>query len=149
VSSIRARAPRSASPTVRRAMQANVPRDTKPEVRFRSVLHAAGLRFRKDCRPEALIHCKADIVFPSRRVCVFIDGCFWHGCPEHFRTPLRNGAWWTEKIEDNKRRDREKTSALRASGWVVFRFWEHELRRDGLKSASAKVQRALRSASHC
>lgn len=109
-------------------MQANRSRDTNPEIQLRAALHRTGLRFRKDARALARVRCaKADIVFPRAKVCVFVDGCFWHGCPKHFAAPKTNRAWWSEKIADNRLRDRRKTRQLRRAGWTVLRFWEHEL----------------------
>lgn len=80
--SIRSRAPRSTSDPVRRVMLAN-----RPEPYLRNALHALGLRFWKNRRPIHAMRCEADIVFPARRVCIFVDGCFWHGCPLHFHVP--------------------------------------------------------------
>jgi DNA mismatch endonuclease, patch repair protein len=101
-------------------------RDTKPEVALRRLLHARGLRFRVD-RP--VLHDRrrrADIVFASARVVVFVDGCFWHGCPQHATWPTRNGAFWREKIETNRLRDRDTDARLASAGWDVVRVWEHE-----------------------
>lgn len=143
MTSIRARAPKASSPAVRRVMQANLPRDTKPEVRLRKALYAEGLRFRKDHRPEVDLSVKADIVFIGRRLCIFVDGCFWHGCPQHFKPPKTNTAWWLEKVEDNRSRDRRKTQELEARGWRVLRVWEHELEEEGNIEAVAKVRKEL------
>lgn len=124
--SIRARAPAASSDAVRRLMQAVRSRDTPGERRLRSALFAAGLRFRKHARPESDLRCEADIVFRSRRVCVFVDGCYWHGCPAHFVPPKTNRAWWVEKVEDNRARDARRTRELRERGWIVLRYWGHE-----------------------
>ena len=75
---------------------------------------------------------KADIVFRRARLCVFVDGCYWHGCPKHFHAPKVNREWWNEKIADNRKRDRRKTSALRKRGWRVIRIWEHEIASRGI-----------------
>lgn len=125
--SIRSRAPAASSPNVRRVMQANCAPDNALEVALRSALHRAGLRFRKSVRPVPDLRCTADVVFASRRACIFIDGCFWHGCPYHFSVPHTNSGWWREKIEDNKARDRRQRGALRREGWHVIRVWEHDL----------------------
>ncbi len=127
--SIRSRAPKASSELVRHVMLANFG-TTKPERRLRSALHRAGIRFRVDCRPIPEIRCAADVVFPRQRVCIFVDGCFWHGCPMHFRVPNTNADWWAEKIRDNARRDSVQTLALQRAGWEVVRIWEHELRTD-------------------
>lgn len=102
-------------------------RDTKPEVELRSALHRRGYRFRKDypIRVEGKL-IRPDIAFTKQRVAVFIDGCFWHSCPDHGRQPSVNGGYWSPKLEGNAIRDREQAAALRAAGWTVVRFWEHE-----------------------
>jgi DNA mismatch endonuclease, patch repair protein len=85
-----------------------------------------GLRYRVDVRPIAELRRRADIVFPKERVAVFVDGCFWHGCPEHATTPRANRSWWVEKLAANRRRDRDTDRRLTEAGWTVSRFWEHE-----------------------
>lgn len=100
---------------------------TKPEIALRAALHAMGLRFRKDLRldlPDRRV--RPDIVFTRRRVAVFVDGCFWHACPEHGRPPTSNDWYWTPKLQRNVERDREADQALAAAGWTVVRCWEHE-----------------------
>jgi DNA mismatch endonuclease (patch repair protein) len=111
-------------------MRANRGRDTAPEKTLRSALHKSGLRFRVDVSPEPTFPCKVDIVFRPVRLCVFVDGCFWHGCPKHFACPKTHTAWWREKVADNRDRDRRKTRGLEARGWLVLRFWEHDILRD-------------------
>ncbi|MFJ6096611.1 very short patch repair endonuclease [Williamsia muralis] len=107
-------------------MQLQRRRDTKKEWQVRRRLHAAGLRYRVDFRPEASLRCRGDIVFTRSRVVVFIDGCFWHGCPVHATQPRNNAKWWREKLNANIERDRRNSAALRLLGWRVLRFWEHE-----------------------
>lgn len=126
--SIRSRAPSASSAFVRRVMQANRSRNTTPERLLRAALHSRGFRFRVDTKLESGFRCKADIVFPRLRVCVFIDGCFWHGCPAHYSCPKTNTSWWEEKIRDNVARDAAKTATLKRLGWKVLRIWEHEIR---------------------
>jgi DNA mismatch endonuclease (patch repair protein) len=99
---------------------------TRPEAQLRSVLHRAGLRFRKNVRPTKSIKCRPDIVFPRDRVAVFVDGCFWHGCPEHFHAPRTNTRYWGAKIARNMARDRRNDDELSRAGWEVIRIWEHE-----------------------
>jgi DNA mismatch endonuclease (patch repair protein) len=124
--SIRTRAPRASSSAVRRKMQA-VPRtDSGPEILLRRMLHGAGLRFRKEFQASSGMP-RADIAFVGPRVLVFVDGCFWHGCPKHFEQPKTNGSWWLEKIGATMERDRRQTKLLRRNGWHVIRVWEHEL----------------------
>lgn len=100
-------------------------RDTSPERVLRSSLHAAGLRFRIDRRIEG-IH--ADIVFATAKVAIFVDGCFWHGCPTHATTPKSNTSYWLPKLEENRQRDLRQTASLRRCGWMVIRIWEHDCR---------------------
>ena len=116
----------ASSPAVRRSMRGNRSRDTTPERALRSALHALGLRFRVDARPVPGIPRRADVVLGADRVAVFLDGCFWHGCPEHFRPPATNAGYWTAKIAGNRARDASTTALLEAAGWVVIRCWEHE-----------------------
>lgn len=107
-------------------MQANRSRDTKPELLVRRLLHAAGLRYRVAAQPLTEHRFTADLVFRRARVAVFIDGCFWHGCPAHHRLPTTNGSYWKGKVEINQARDRRVEALLSESGWTVLRFWEHE-----------------------
>jgi len=116
----------ASSETVRRQMQANKSRDTKPELALRSRIHQMGLRYRVGARPVPGIRRTADIVFTRVRVAVFLDGCYWHGCPEHYRPARRNEQFWREKIEGNRVRDAETDRLLREAGWTVVRVWEHE-----------------------
>lgn len=107
-------------------MQANRGRDTGPELKLRSAAHRKGLRFHVSRRPIAGIRRTADLVFPRLRLAVFMDGCFWHGCPLHYTRPVANAGFWADKIEANLARDRDTDRLLRAAGWTVLRFWEHE-----------------------
>ncbi len=107
-------------------MLSNKRRDTKPELAVRSALHRAGLRYRVDHPPVPGLRRRADIAFTRQRIAVFVDGCFWHGCPEHRTWPRRNAAYWGPKIERNRERDLDTNERLGAAGWVVLRFWEHE-----------------------
>src|SRR6266545_3204330 len=142
--SIRARAPHASSTQVRRVMQANRSFDTALEALLRSELHKKGIRFRKHVNVDAGVRCRADIIFRSARVCVFVDGCYWHGCPTHFRTPRVNSAWWNEKIADNRRRDRRKSAALRRQGWKVIRIWEHQLSLKSVARVAESIQATVR-----
>jgi DNA mismatch endonuclease (patch repair protein) len=102
-------------------------RDTQPERAIRSLLHAAGKRYRVDVRVELDgARPRPDIVFSRARVAVFVDGCFWHCCPDHGRQPRTNGGYWGPKLERNVARDRAADEALSAAGWTVVRIWEHE-----------------------
>lgn len=100
--------------------------DTEIELRLRRVLHRAGLRYRVHARPLPGVRRTADIVFPSARVAVFVDGCFWHGCPDHGTTPKSNTEFWREKIRRNVERDRDTRLQLEAAGWIGLQVWEHD-----------------------
>ncbi|MEQ8143631.1 very short patch repair endonuclease [Streptomyces sp. OP7] len=110
----------------RRNMQAIRSRDTKPEIMIRRLVHAAGLRYRVAARPLPDLRRTADMVFRPAKVAVFIDGCYWHGCPEHYVPPKTNSGYWSEKVIRNVKRDRETDEKLTDAGWLVLRFWEHE-----------------------
>lgn len=116
-------------------------RDTRPEVKLRSALHRRGLRFRLHRSVPGAPRRTIDIAFPSERVAVFVDGCFWHSCPRHGKTPDRNGAWWQDKLAANTTRDRDTDQLLTQAGWEVLRYWEHE---DPIDVAN-EVVRAVRS----
>lgn len=107
-------------------MQANRGRDTRPELALRSEVHRRGLRYRVSARPIPGWRRTADLVFRPVRVAVFLDGCFWHGCPTHGTRPVTNAEFWTLKIDGNIKRDRDTDTRLSKNGWVVLRFWEHE-----------------------
>lgn len=93
---------------------------------MRSALFRSGLRFRKAYRPLTGVLTKVDVVFPRERVAVFLDGCFWHGCPLHGIVPSTHEGYWSSKIRRNQERDRRIDAALMAAGWTVVRVWEHE-----------------------
>ena len=117
----------ASTPGVRRRMQAIRAVDTKPELAVRRAVHALGLRYRVHTRPLPDLNRRADLVFTRARVAVFVDGCFWHGCPEHGRRQFGvNGWYWPDKIDRNVRRDVETTRLLTEAGWRVVRAWEHE-----------------------
>ena len=108
-------------------MVANRGRDTRPELAVRSLLHGMGLRYRLGLRLSVGdVRVRPDITFTRRRVAVFVDGCFWHGCPEHQRKPRSNVDYWKPKLDANVARDRRVDAALLAAGWRVVRVWEHE-----------------------
>ncbi|TKA00170.1 DNA mismatch endonuclease Vsr [Actinacidiphila oryziradicis] len=107
-------------------MQAIRSRDTKPERLIRQLVHAQGLRYRVAARPLPKLRRTADMVFRPAKVAVFIDGCYWHGCPEHYVSPKTNPGYWSAKVVRNVTRDRDTDERLQAEGWTVLRFWEHE-----------------------
>lgn len=102
-------------------MVANKRRDTKSELALRSILHSRGLRFRVDCSPMKGVRSRADIVFTKAKIAVFVDGCFWHGCPEHFIMPKTNTDYWSTKISRNSERDSAVNRKLKDAGWTVIR----------------------------
>jgi DNA mismatch endonuclease, patch repair protein len=123
-------------------MQGNRSKDTKPELALRRELHARGLRYFKNRRPVGAIRRTADIVFPTPRLAVFIDGCFWHGCPEHHTVARTNADYWSSKVERNRNRDKETDVLLADAGWTVLRIWEHV----GVAEAADIVQSAVETA---
>ena len=118
--------PKSRSPAVRNVMRANKGVDTRPELELRSLVHKAGLRYAINVRPEHEINRRADIVFRSAKVAIFVNGCFWHGCPKHYVLPKTNKRFWIDKVKRNRERDEETKLLLRRRGWKVIILWEHE-----------------------
>jgi DNA mismatch endonuclease (patch repair protein) len=114
------------SDATRRVMRANKRRDTEPELAVRRSLHARGFRYQVDLRVVKETRSRADIAFTRQRIAVFIDGCFWHGCPQHVFVPKVNADYWVPKLARNVARDPEVTRLLRDLGRTVLRFWEHE-----------------------
>jgi DNA mismatch endonuclease (patch repair protein) len=112
---------------------------------LRSICHRKGLRFRINSRPVPALRCHADLVFAKSMVCVFFDGCFWHGCPTHFSPPHSNSEWWVEKINDNRRRDKRQRRILQQNGWCVVRVWEHEFP----ATAASRIEAAVRNRLPC
>ncbi|HZQ57243.1 MAG TPA: very short patch repair endonuclease [Acidimicrobiales bacterium] len=138
------RAPFASSDAVRLRMSAQRSRDTAPELALRRRLHGMGLRYRVHTAPVAGLRRRADIVFGPARVAVFVDGCFWHGCPLHGqRRHDVNGWYWPDKIARNRSRDADTDARLAAAGWAVVRVWEHE-DADGVAAEIAAVVRARR-----
>lgn len=122
--------------------QANRRVNTKPEIRLRSALHRCGLRFRKDLLLRvADIRVHPDVVFTRWKVAVFVDGCFWHGCPEHQHVPKRNQEYWVPKLAANVERDRRVDHALSEAGWLVVRVWEHEAIEVALEAVETAIMR--------
>ncbi|MFC8430783.1 very short patch repair endonuclease [Streptomyces sp. NPDC057253] len=101
-------------------------RDTAPEVAVRKLLHAAGLRYRVNVPVPGMPRRTIDIAFTKTKIAIFLDGCFWHGCPQHATHPKANAEWWRTKLDKNMARDCETTEHLKQIGWTVLRFWEHE-----------------------
>ncbi|MFE5331168.1 very short patch repair endonuclease [Embleya sp. NPDC056575] len=101
-------------------------KDTDVEVALRRVLHGMGLRYRVHRRPLKGVRREADVVFGPAKVAVYVDGCFWHGCPVHATWPKRNAEFWKTKIEGNRTRDADTDRRMAEAGWLVVRVWEHE-----------------------
>ncbi|MER6380709.1 very short patch repair endonuclease [Streptomyces sp. NPDC001127] len=125
----------------RRNMQAIRSRDTTPERLIRRLVHAQGLRYRVAARPLPDLRRTADMVFRSAKVAIFIDGCYWHGCPEHYVPPKTNPGYWSDKVTRNVARDRDTDQRLIEAGWMVLRFWEHEPSEECVAQIVAEVRK--------
>ncbi len=99
---------------------------TNAELALRREMYRIGLRYRIDYEVLKKPRRVADIAFPGRKIAIFVDGCFWHGCPEHGTWPKRNADFWRQKIEANRQRDADTNARLQANGWTALRFWSHE-----------------------
>jgi DNA mismatch endonuclease (patch repair protein) len=118
--------PASDAATLRR-MRTQRRASTHPEVQLRRILWQRGFRYRVDAAlPLPGVRRRADLLFPASRVAVFVDGCFWHSCPEHGTRPKSNSEWWETKLRSNAERDRNTDDRLREAGWEPVRVWEHE-----------------------
>lgn len=136
------RQPFASTEASRRKMVAQRRRDTEPELAVRRALHARGLRFFVHRRPLPELRREADIVFPRARIAVFIDGCFWHGCPDHGTKMAGPNEWyWPDKIARNRNRDNDTNAQLQAAGWLCFRVWEH----DDAEVVAQRIEAAVRS----
>ena len=127
--------------SVRGRMQRQRTRDTQPELAVRRELHRRGLRYRVDRRVADGVRSRADIVFGPAMVAVFVDDCFWHGCPVHGSIPANNREWWLGKLSSTVERDRRVATALEVEGWAALRVWEHE----ELESAADRVEKLVMS----
>ena len=131
----------ASSEIVRRRMRSTPQRDTSPELRIRRLLNSKGLRYSIDAKPLKDSPRRADIVFRRAKVAVFVDGCFWHGCPEHGTWPKANAGFWRTKILANIERDANTNDRLGERGWLVIRVWEHE----DPSAAAARIARHVRT----
>lgn len=127
-------------------MVSNRGRGTSLEVKLRSALHRRGLRFWKNRRPVPGLRCNADVVFPRQKVAVFVNGCFWHGCPQHATWPVTNEEFWRRKIEGNRERDQLQARELAAAGWTVVRLWEHQSLDEMVDEVVSAVEHATTAA---
>jgi DNA mismatch endonuclease (patch repair protein) len=138
------REPFASSDAVRHRMSVQRREGTATELVLRRALHALGLRYRLHRAPLPGLRRKADIVFGPARVAVFVDGCFWHGCPEHGRRAHHvNGWYWPDKIARNRQRDEETGRLLSGAGWLVVRVWEHEVTGSDVRLAAERVRDIL------
>ncbi|MCX2949980.1 very short patch repair endonuclease [Lentzea sp. NEAU-D7] len=133
--------PPETTPQTRVRMSRQKSRNTQVEIDLRKALYAAGLRYRVHRRPMPGVRREADIVFTGIKVAVFVDGCFWHGCPEHATWPKTNAEFWRTKIEGNRRRDADTDARLTGDGWLVVRVWEHE----AADAAAVRVREVVES----
>lgn len=133
----------ASSPAVRNSMLGNKSKDTKPELVIRRHLHAAGLRYRVHARPIKNWNRRADIVFPKAKIAVFVNGCFWHGCLEHYTAPKTNSEYWAPKIRRNVERDTETFLRLKSEGWLVIPIWEHENLDKKSEKVAVKIRKRL------
>ena len=124
-------------------MRSNRGRDTGPELALRRELHRRGLRFFVNRPPLDNVRRTADIVFPRLRIAVYVDGCFWHGCPQHHTVAKTNATFWAAKVEANRRRDAETRREVERAGWTVIQVWEHE----DPSNAADRLEDLVRSAS--
>jgi DNA mismatch endonuclease (patch repair protein) len=131
----------ASSEAVRASMRSNKGRDTKPELALRRAVHALGLRYRVAFRPVTSVRRSADLVFTKARVAVFLDGCFWHGCPIHHTFAVTNAGFWAEKVRRTRERDAETNRILEEAGWYVLRIWEHEDPGDAAERVAELVHR--------
>jgi DNA mismatch endonuclease Vsr len=131
---------KASSSAVHAVMRANRGKNTGPELALRGCLHRRGLRYLVNANPLDEGRTTADVVFPRDQVAVFLDGCFWHGCPEHYRPATRNADFWDKKISGNRTRDTRTTEKLMAAGWTVVRIWEH----DDPVQAAENIERLIR-----
>jgi DNA mismatch endonuclease, patch repair protein len=132
--------PPASTPAVRRVMQGNRRRDTRPEIALRSAVHRLGLRYRVDAKlPLPGLRRRADLTFTRAKVAVFLDGCFWHSCPSHGTAPGINSGYWTAKLARNTMRDSDTDRRLAEAGWTSIRVWEHEDAAEAARSIAAVV----------
>jgi len=138
-------APSPSSAAAARIMRNTARRDTAPELAVRRAVHARGLRYFVDRRPDPLTRRRADLLFPRLRLAVFVDGCFWHCCPQHGRIPKANSAYWSRKFAEIADRDADVVRELAALGWKVLRVWEHDCPEPAASAIAEAVVRAKES----
>lgn len=134
----------ASTPGVRRKMQSQPSRDTAPEMALRRAVHAMGLRYRVDRAPIPGLRRRADLVFGPIKLAIYVDGCFWHACPEHGNWPRTNSGWWQAKLQRNQARDRETDLLLATAGWTTLRIWEHEPPSEAAQRVADAIRRLRR-----
>jgi DNA mismatch endonuclease (patch repair protein) len=132
--------PGPSSTEVSRRMARLARRDNEREKAIRSALHSRGMRYRVTYKVPNLPRRTIDIAFTKSKVAVFVDGCFWHGCPDHGTAPRSNAAWWAAKISANQARDVDTTAHLESIGWHVIRLWEHVPLTEAVDTISTAVR---------
>lgn len=133
--------PNASSEAALKRMRNQRQEDTSPELALRRAVWRLGLRYRVHVAPLGGRR-KADIVFPVEKLAVYMDGCYWHGCPLHGTLPKSNRDWWVAKLEANRLRDRDTDRALMSAGWAVMRFWEHEDPTEAADQIARSVRRS-------
>lgn len=133
--------PKASSITVKHRMQAQPRLNTSCEMAIRRLLFSEGVRYRVHSRPISSLRREADIVFRKMKIAVFIDGCFWHGCPQHKKVIKTHRLWWERKISKTKERDMDTDEKLQSFGWTVIRIWEHE----NPEEAAGRILKALKT----
>lgn len=136
--------PKPSSPEVSRRFRRTRQTGTSAEMAIRRELHRRGFRYRVGYKVSSKPRRVADIVFTRYRLAIFIDGCFWHGCPTHGTWPKNNAAFWRDKIEANRQRDYDTNRRLAVAGWHVLRVWEHE----APVEAADRIERRLNVSGH-
>jgi len=136
----RQRTPQASSPAALRRMRNTRQRDTAPELALRRELHRRGLRYRVDAAVVPGLRRRADVVFTRAKVAIYVDGCYWHGCPIHGTSPKANAAFWDDKLRATVARDRDTDERLMAAGWRVVHVWEHEDPTDAAERVFAEVK---------
>jgi DNA mismatch endonuclease (patch repair protein) len=129
-------------------MRSNKRRDTGPELAVRRAVHALGLRYYVDRRPLPGLRRTADLLFPRVKIAVFVDGCFWHGCPVHHTVARTNADFWADKVRRNRERDADTDRRLNEAGWRVVRVWEHEPPAEAAQRVRREVIAAVDASEH-
>lgn len=125
--------PKPSSSAAKSRMEAAKPKNTLPEIKLQTALAELGINFETDVKPIEDLHRRADVLIREGKIAIFVDGCFWHGCPIHGTQAKANAEFWADKIKRNQERDLDTNEHLEAAGWTVIRIWEHEDPNDAAK----------------